>query len=90
MSSEPPALSTLQPVTPLALDRIVETCLAKNPDDRWQHASDIKRQLEWILEGNERCRRPPCRAARIRTPGSLDPRCAHVGGCSFVGVEPVA
>ena len=52
MSSEPPALSTLQPVTPLALDRIVETCLAKNPDDRWQHASDIKRQLEWILEGN--------------------------------------
>ena len=53
MSSEPPALSTLQPVTPLALDRIVETCLAKNPDDRWQHASDIKRQLEWILEGNE-------------------------------------
>jgi serine/threonine-protein kinase len=52
MSSEPPALSAHQPLAPLALDRIVETCLAKDPDDRWQHVSDVKRQLEWLLERN--------------------------------------
>ena len=26
----------------------MKTCLAKNPDERWQAAGDVKRQLEWI------------------------------------------
>ena len=35
-------------VAPPALDRVLKTCLAKDPDDRWQSARDLKRELEWI------------------------------------------
>jgi hypothetical protein len=34
---------------PAALDRLVQTCLAKNPDDRFQTVRDLKRALEWSL-----------------------------------------
>src|SRR5499425_1091073 len=33
MSSDPAPISTLQPMTPPALDRAVKTCLAKDPED---------------------------------------------------------
>jgi eukaryotic-like serine/threonine-protein kinase len=33
------------------LDRIVRRCLAKNPDDRWQTASDLLEALRWVNEG---------------------------------------
>src|SRR5262245_32009700 len=33
---DPPLVSSLQPLTPAALDRIVARCLAKDPDDRFQ------------------------------------------------------
>jgi serine/threonine-protein kinase len=33
---------------PPALDRVLKTCLAKDPDDRWQTVRDLKRELEWI------------------------------------------
>ena len=29
-------------------DQIVKTCLAKNPENRWQSAGDVGRQLQWI------------------------------------------
>jgi Tol biopolymer transport system component/tRNA A-37 threonylcarbamoyl transferase component Bud32 len=51
MSDTPPPVSTLQPVAPRALDRLIATCLAKDPDDRWQSARDVGRELTWILEG---------------------------------------
>jgi Tol biopolymer transport system component len=41
MSTEPPPLSTVQPLTPPALDRLVSRCLAKAADDRWQSARDL-------------------------------------------------
>jgi Tol biopolymer transport system component len=52
MSAEPAAISTLQPMTPPALDRVVKTCLAKDPEDRWQSAHDVGRELKWIAEGS--------------------------------------
>jgi Tol biopolymer transport system component len=51
MSSEPAAMSSLQPMTPPALDRVVKKCLAKEPDDRWQSAHDVTDELKWIAEG---------------------------------------
>jgi len=48
LDSEPPLLSASQAQTSPALEHLVKTCLAKHPDDRWQAASDVKRQLEWI------------------------------------------
>ena len=31
-----------------ALERAVATCLAKDPDERWQNAGDLARELKWI------------------------------------------
>jgi Tol biopolymer transport system component/DNA-binding winged helix-turn-helix (wHTH) protein len=38
------------PLDPPALDRIVRRCLAKDPDERWQSAADLKTNLEWLAE----------------------------------------
>ena len=51
MSSEPAALSTVQAMAPLALDHVVKTCLAKDPDARWQTAHDVLVELKWIAGG---------------------------------------
>jgi Tol biopolymer transport system component/predicted Ser/Thr protein kinase len=49
---DPPSMVSLQPMTPPALDRIVERCLSKEPDRRWQTASDLCEDLKWIAESN--------------------------------------
>src|SRR5207249_5309954 len=51
MERQPPPLSTVQSMSPKALDRSVETCLVKDADQRWQNAHDLKRELQWIEEG---------------------------------------
>jgi len=48
LEKEPEPVSSLQKASPLALDHVIATCLAKNPDDRWQTAHDLKLQLEWV------------------------------------------
>ena len=50
LEHDPPPLSTRQPLTPPALERVVETCLAKNPGERWQHAQDLAFALREIGE----------------------------------------
>lgn len=52
LEKDPPPISSLQPMTPPALDRVVKTCLAKDPDDRWQSAHDLMSELKWIREGS--------------------------------------
>src|SRR5262245_21642871 len=51
LEREPPALSSLQPLTPPLLDHIAKRCLAKDPEERWQTAADLMRDLRWIAEG---------------------------------------
>jgi eukaryotic-like serine/threonine-protein kinase len=51
LSSEPTPLSTVQPLAPPALERVITQCLAKDADERWQSAGDIARELKWIAEG---------------------------------------
>ncbi len=48
---DPPSMASLQPMTPPALDRVAKTCMAKEPDERWQSAGDLCRELKWIEEG---------------------------------------
>ncbi len=52
LASEPTPISTLQPMTPPALERLVKKCLAKDPDARWQSAADLRDELKWIAEGD--------------------------------------
>ncbi len=51
LEKEPQPIQEIVPMTPPALDRTVKTCLAKDPDDRWQTAHDVMLQLKWIAEG---------------------------------------
>ena len=48
LDHQPPPVTSLQPLSPAILDDVVARCLEKNPDDRWQSARDLKRQLEWV------------------------------------------
>ena len=48
ISVNPPPVSTIQSMASPALDRLVQRCLAKSPDDRWQSAGDLRSELEWI------------------------------------------
>ncbi len=50
LRDDPPAPSSLVPIAPRALDRLVRICVAKDPDDRWQSARDLHRELAWIAE----------------------------------------
>jgi serine/threonine protein kinase/Tol biopolymer transport system component len=50
LERDPPLLSTIQPLTPPALDHVVQTCLAKDPDDRWQTAREVLRELTWTAD----------------------------------------
>ncbi len=52
LSSEPQPISIIQPMSPPAFDRTVKTCLAKDPDNRWQTARDVMLQLQWITESS--------------------------------------
>jgi eukaryotic-like serine/threonine-protein kinase len=36
-----------------ALDHVVQKCLAKDPEERWQSAADLRSQLEWIEQGQQ-------------------------------------
>ncbi|MGK2856558.1 MAG: protein kinase domain-containing protein, partial [Thermoanaerobaculia bacterium] len=48
---DPQPISSFQPLTPPAFERLVKVCMAKDPDDRWQTAHDVLLQLRWIAEG---------------------------------------
>jgi serine/threonine protein kinase len=50
LSTEPPPLSSVHPTTPTAFDRLIRTCLAKDPAERWQSAHDVGLQLRAIQE----------------------------------------
>ena len=50
LEREPAPVSAVQPAIPAALDRTVKTCLAKDPDERFQTVHDLKMQLKWIAE----------------------------------------
>jgi Tol biopolymer transport system component len=48
MKAEPRPISHAQPLTPAALEHIIERCLAKDPEERWQDAHSVKLKLRWI------------------------------------------
>src|SRR5271155_3661773 len=71
LASDPQPISAVQPMSPHALDRVVTTCMAKDPDERWQTAHDVKLQLQWIAEAGSKAGIPAPVAARRRTSQKL-------------------
>jgi eukaryotic-like serine/threonine-protein kinase len=51
LAAEPKPISAVQPLSPPALEHLIKTCLAKDPDERLQTAHDVKVQLQWIAQG---------------------------------------
>jgi Tol biopolymer transport system component len=51
LEHDPVPMPALQPMTPTALDHVVQLCLAKEPENRWQTAHDLMLQLKWIAAG---------------------------------------
>ncbi len=47
LKDTPPVLSVRQPLTPASFEHLVERCLEKDPDERWQSAKDLMGQLAW-------------------------------------------
>ncbi len=66
LKDAPPPMSSLQPMTPPALERVVKTCLAKDPESRWQTARDLTRELQWIAEGAHTSTPTVDRLSRVR------------------------
>ncbi|HZP61990.1 MAG TPA: protein kinase [Terriglobales bacterium] len=50
LEDHPPVLSSLRPGVPAQLERVITTCLHKDPRERFQCAQDLKLQLTWLRQ----------------------------------------
>jgi hypothetical protein len=71
-------------MSPPALDRVVKTCLEKDPDERFQTAHDLKLQLRWIAERGSQVQPAP------RTPKSARLWWVAIGVCLLIAIAAVA
>ena len=67
LKEQPRPISELQPMAPPALERVVKTCLEKDPDERWQNTGDLKRELGWIASAGSQAGIPAPVAAKRKT-----------------------
>ncbi len=58
LDRDPAPVSRLGLVLPAALAHVVEKCLAKDPENRWQHAADLRDELKWIAQERSQERLP--------------------------------
>jgi len=66
MEKDPTPISTIKPMYPPALDRLVHKCLEKDPDKRWQSASDLADELHWISQSGSQAGVSPAVSAKRR------------------------
>src|SRR5437879_2438290 len=78
LEREPPAMVSLQPMTPPAFDRVVKKCLDKEPEKRWQAASDLELELKSVAEG------PQAAAVATVNPARLLSRRNLITGLAFL------
>ena len=84
MHETPSPASAIQPMTPPAFDRVIQTCLAKDPEERWQTAHDVKLQLQWIAEGGSVVGLPAPVAARRKSRERLAWAVSAIAGLAAV------
>jgi len=86
LKDEPQPISALQPLSPPVFDTLIATCLAKDPDERWQSAGDLARQLRMLQGGASQSsaalssRAPGPRPWRMAVPFTVTAIMAAVGG----------
>jgi Tol biopolymer transport system component len=67
LKEEPAPVSQIQPMVSPMLDQAISQCLAKDPDNRWQTAGDLKRALLWVADGGSMAGVPKPVSKRRRT-----------------------
>ena len=77
-------------IAPPVLDRVLKTCLAKDPDERWQTARDLKRELEWIASAPESGSASVISAPSLSRLGKVAVAAAAVLAAALAGVAFVA
>jgi eukaryotic-like serine/threonine-protein kinase len=87
---DPPPISSLQPMTPPALDRAVKKCLAKEPEKRWQDASDLCDELKWIAETRSLAASSASTSGTVRFLSKLSLLFLGVGALLIAAVAGVA
>jgi len=58
LEKDPGPVRVFTPSTPPALDRAIRVCLTKDPEDRWQTARDLTRELKWIAGAGSQADEP--------------------------------
>lgn len=92
LKEEPPPLTS--PLASKAFARLVRKCLAKDPDDRWQSAIDLRDELLWIASGDAEPVPAATVSARKRPwlwAAAGGPGCHGVGRCVALpatGIRP--
>jgi hypothetical protein len=80
VGAEPLSLADLQPSTPPMLERLIDRCLAKDVELRWQTARDLATELRWFAETR------PDKAAVAIPPAHWNRRTVIVGGVAALAV----
>src|SRR3984893_14270210 len=75
LEKEPDPVTTGQPLSPAALQHVIEGCLVKDPESRWQSAGDVGRELRWITRSGSRAPTP----AAHHTPRNIGERVIWIG-----------
>jgi serine/threonine-protein kinase len=58
LETDPEPVSAVQPLSPPALDHVLQRALAKDPEERWQSAIDMQAELKWIAAGGSQMSQP--------------------------------
>jgi len=77
LASEPTPVSVAQPLAPPALEQVIKTCLAKDPEERFQTVHDLKLQLRWIAQASSSQLVPP---SQVRARRAVQKRTLIIAG----------
>jgi hypothetical protein len=89
LEKDPEPLAAIQPTSPPALDYAVQTCLEKDPDNRFQTAHDVKLQLAWITKSGSQTGVQAVIGNQRRTRDLLFPVAAAVLAVAVLGLAAV-
>ncbi len=70
LEKDPDSITSVKPQTPPAFEHVINTCLAKNPEERYLAAHDIKLELQWIAAEKPAAEKP----AEAPAPAALHPQ----------------
>ena len=82
LEKDPEPICASKPLTPVAFDQLVASCLVKDREERFQSAHDVRLQLKGIAQS-------PVTTAEAPGSRSLGPRLLTLGGAVLIGAALV-